>query len=183
MKQYHVYELFDQEGTIVYVGMSTNPKSRFKQHITWQNHKCYSRTDLDIRIESTHSIKHEALKAEGSRKLQLGIEWTEMNWGKVGAIKAQENITCEYCNKSVNKLNYGRWHGPNCKTIHGAIIGDKKGGITTGKLIRPCPYCSRELKGAGGYNIHIKKCKTIRGLHQTENQSLQDPSYLDPYHL
>jgi predicted GIY-YIG superfamily endonuclease len=64
MKQYHVYELFDQEGTIVYVGMSSNPKVRFNKHIGtkpgYGNGKFYGRTDLDIRIVSIHSIKKEA---------------------------------------------------------------------------------------------------------------------------
>jgi hypothetical protein len=59
----------------------------------------------------------------------------------------------------------------------------KKGGATTGKLVRPCPYCSRELKGAAGYNMHVKKCRSTQESHQMENQSLQDPTYLDPYHL
>ena len=29
--------------------------------------------------------------------------------------KAQVRVVCQYCNKEVNKLNYGRWHGDNCK--------------------------------------------------------------------
>jgi len=148
MKQYYVYELFDQEGTIVYVGMSTNPERRFYAHTKEKLDKgkgtFYGRTDLTWRIIQSHNTKKEAFTAEGARKLELGMIWSELT---------------------------------------GGMSTSPNGGITTGKLIRPCPYCSIELKGAGGYNSHIKKCKTIRESDQTENQSLQDPSYLDPYHL
>jgi len=29
--------------------------------------------------------------------------------------RAKQKITCEYCNKSMNDLNYKKWHGVNCK--------------------------------------------------------------------
>ena len=29
--------------------------------------------------------------------------------------RAQRKITCEYCKKSMNDLNYNKWHGKNCK--------------------------------------------------------------------
>lgn len=43
--------------------------------------------------------------------------------GKKGGKKASENketyfggyVTCEYCNQTMNKGNYNRWHGNNCK--------------------------------------------------------------------
>jgi len=30
-----------------------------------------------------------------------------------------EQVLCEYCGKSFNKANYGRWHGDNCKEKNG----------------------------------------------------------------
>jgi hypothetical protein len=29
--------------------------------------------------------------------------------------RAQRKITCEHCSKSMNDVNYNRWHGKNCK--------------------------------------------------------------------
>ena len=46
-----------------------------------------------------------------------------------------------------------------------------------------CPHCNKDANTGNYSRWHGVNCKTIRGLHQTENQSLQDPSYLDPYHL
>jgi len=156
MKQYHVYELFDQEGTIVYVGVSVDVKRRFIQHTKWQPNPgqgyFHGRTDLHWRIIQSFRIKKEALALEGFRKLELGMHWTEKDGGKIVGNRIVQNgkleknrqksfeiVTCEHCGKSINRLNYGVHHGP--------------------------------------------KCKTIRESDQTENQSLQDPSYLDPYHL
>ena len=132
MKQYHVYELFDQSGTIVYVGMTSDPKMRFTKHIKakpgYGNGKFYGRTDLDIRILSIHSIKKEAALAEGAHKLSLGMNWTErdsrikigkkigIKYGPIySKIMNTNSIICEYCNKELNSGNYSQYHGPNCK--------------------------------------------------------------------
>jgi predicted GIY-YIG superfamily endonuclease len=135
--EYKVYELLDQEGAIVYVGMSSNPESRFYAHT---KHKpthsgsgyFYGRTDLSIRVYSIHPTRKEALKAEGARKLELGFEWSERevvrkigkknvdsgHWERVrhlGNRINQEKIACEYCGTVANRLMHGRWHGPKCK--------------------------------------------------------------------
>lgn len=47
------------------------------------------------------------------------------NAGKVGGKVASKNLdtfmggylTCPHCNKTMNKGNYNRWHGDNCKKI------------------------------------------------------------------
>jgi len=29
---------------------------------------------------------------------------------------SQQKVMCEHCGKSLDKANYSRWHGPNCKS-------------------------------------------------------------------
>jgi hypothetical protein len=129
MKEHKVYELVDQEGRIVDVGYTGGPlKNRFYDHTKRKptqsgRGKFYGRTDLTIRVHSTYLSNKEALIAEGSRKIELGIPWTEkqnqINNGyrfmKVAQVHAQKRITCEFCGTESNKLNYGRWHGDRCK--------------------------------------------------------------------
>jgi len=80
---WNVYDLVDQEGQTVYVGMSTNPKKRFWCHTKatpiYNNGfgKFYGRTDLSFEIISSHHTKKKALQMEGARKLSLGMRWTE----------------------------------------------------------------------------------------------------------
>jgi aspartate carbamoyltransferase regulatory subunit len=31
------------------------------------------------------------------------------------SVKNRKKIKCEYCGKEMNKLNYIKWHGENCK--------------------------------------------------------------------
>jgi predicted GIY-YIG superfamily endonuclease len=127
MKQYHVYELFDQEDTIVYVGMSINPKNRLYDHVKRKPTQSgrglfYNRLDLCIRTISSHNIKADALAIEGARKLELGMEWGEIEvgrkvgkTGKGGKIIGNKLYTCQHCNLTSNGVGYHRWHGPNCK--------------------------------------------------------------------
>jgi predicted GIY-YIG superfamily endonuclease len=119
MKQYHVYELFDQEGTIVYVGMSYNPKNRLYSHTKIKpgpgHGTFYGRTDLDFRILSTHPTRKEAMKFEGARKLELGMEWTELLGKLNGKVVSNKINTCQFCNKTMKGIIFFRHHGPNCK--------------------------------------------------------------------
>jgi predicted GIY-YIG superfamily endonuclease len=136
MKQYHVYELFDQSGTIVYVGQSIDPKSRFYMHTKVKlgpgKGTFYNRTDLDWRIIQTYNNKKDALISEGVRKLELGFEWSERTktgsyegrskggktgeGGKIGGKAAMSiEYICTYCLKTIKGTNYFRYHGPKCK--------------------------------------------------------------------
>lgn len=126
MKQYHVYELFDQDGKIVYVGISKIPEVRFKKHTRTKpspgNGYFYGRTDLKLRIHSSHYIRQEAYKAEGYRKLELNMPWTERKWigtnqGKGGKIVVKRLHICPHCNKEGKGPIMQRWHGSNCKSI------------------------------------------------------------------
>lgn len=133
MKTYKVYELIDQQENIVYVGLSKRPEGRYYDHIVRKptqsgRGKFHGRHDLNLRIHSEHPNRKEAWLAEGTRKLELGMEWTEqeirvkngydsLTSGKIrkGQISAQARIVCEHCGIESNKLNYGKWHGKNCK--------------------------------------------------------------------
>jgi predicted GIY-YIG superfamily endonuclease len=135
--EYYVYELFDQTGQIVDVGMTGRDlNKRLCEHTKRKPHpnnghgRWYGRNDLDIRIFSTHSIRKEALKAEGARKLELGMEWTErlvvIQNGKIRTLNKQHQShaskaaaakikICPYCIKEFNGTSYNRWHGDRCK--------------------------------------------------------------------
>jgi len=125
MKQYHVYELFDQVGQIVYVGHSIRPEERFYSHTIAQplypgRGSFYGRKDLDWRIHSTWPDKKSAWKAEGSRKLELGLEWIEKksiieNGKRHGGDHCSTIHICPYCNKSGKGNSMKRWHFINCK--------------------------------------------------------------------
>lgn len=41
-------------------------------------------------------------------------------------VKEKELIQCEYCNKHVDKCNYSRWHGKNCKNNHNITKNNSK---------------------------------------------------------
>jgi predicted GIY-YIG superfamily endonuclease len=94
MTLYFIYKIFDPSGKILYIGCSTNPKKRFKQHINMKpgsNHghgKFYEKNDLQYKILKRYNSKKEALQAEGVYKTLLGFEWTEKTAGeKVGRLR------------------------------------------------------------------------------------------------
>jgi len=145
MKTYYVYELFDQTGQIVYVGISQNPKKRFRSHTKYKP-VCsgmgyfYGREDLDWRIHSTWPNKKSAWNAEGIRKLELGFEWTE----KVGNIKA---------GKIGGSINVKSGHWQNIKS---------SGGLIASSTIRTCPHCNIQIKGPSYFKKHGERCEFRR---------------------
>jgi hypothetical protein len=123
--EYKVYELFDQEDTIVYVGHSIRPAERFYSHTIAKplypgRGKFYGRTDLSWRIHSIWPNKKSAWKAEGARKLELGLDWIEQtvifqNGKNHGGDHCLTIHTCPYCNKIGKGNSMKRWHFTNCK--------------------------------------------------------------------
>ena len=80
----HVYELRDQQGNVVDVGMSKQLKVRLRQHTftkpTDANNgsgKWYGRKDLSIHSMSIWATRSEARAEEGRLKLHHGFKWTE----------------------------------------------------------------------------------------------------------
>jgi len=141
MKTYKVYELIDQQENIVYVGVSHHPHNRLIEHTRHQplcagKGRFYGRTDLSVRIHSEHPTRKEALKIEGVRKLELGIEWTEFKRNsQIGKITGKRNVESGHWQK-IKSL------GPNASH----------------KIIRSCPHCSREIKG-NSYFQHERACR------------------------
>jgi len=103
----YVYDLVDSDGVTEYVGESKHPNVRFKEHTTHKPRatspsasrgKFYGRTDLSLQIISSHDTRKESMKAEGQRKLSLGMEWTEKEGYIAAGLKASKSP------KSVNKV-------------------------------------------------------------------------------
>jgi hypothetical protein len=132
--EWKVYELIDQTGQIVYIGMTKRAVlTRFKEHIWEKSNRKYwknliGRKDLDWRIISIHTIKKEAQAAEGARKLELGMEWGERS-GK---------------GKSWPPGGIGLRAAIAKNPDHQSKAG-KSGGKVTANKTRQCIYCSRTI--------------------------------------
>jgi hypothetical protein len=133
MIEHKVYELIDQTGTIVDIGYTASTlKLRLRGHVK-PTGRWPGRRDLIIRTYSIHLTKQEALKAEGARKLQLGMEWTEMIWGKVGSALGGQS---------------------NARSGHIQRIGQES---MAQQLV--CPHCSKHGKGVIMFRYHFDRCK------------------------
>jgi predicted GIY-YIG superfamily endonuclease len=128
---WYVYEIRNQNGKVEYIGETTNPRARKRNHLEkepvpgWNMFgRFYGRTDLTFRVVS-HCYSQEEARAEEDRlKLEHDLPLTENT----------------------------RHHGlMQCRS--------SMGGIIVGKIMRDCPYCGRKLKGNGAWNSHLKKCK------------------------
>ena len=76
MKKHYVYELYNTNGKIEYVGASINPKSRFSYHKSI-NGAFTKRTDINYRIIKEFDNGYQAYLFEGELKIKNGFEWTE----------------------------------------------------------------------------------------------------------
>jgi predicted GIY-YIG superfamily endonuclease len=108
---YYVYDLINSEDQTIYVGETKRPTGRMNDHRGKKKSPFHGRKDLSMVIISQHSTRKEALKAEGQRKLSLGMEWVEKTCGlkqdhairvangkRSGCIK----VTCPHCDKITN---------------------------------------------------------------------------------
>jgi len=84
---WYVYELRNESGKIEYVGVSIQPKKRFRFHTTARprnDNGCgyfFGRTDLKLNIVGEYNIKELALAEEGRLKILNNFEWTEKTKG------------------------------------------------------------------------------------------------------
>ena len=74
----YVYELYNSEGIVEYVGESKNPKLRFHRHINLKRTngtgKFFGRTDLNQRIVAEFMTKKEAFNYQTTLQKQYGLE-------------------------------------------------------------------------------------------------------------
>ena len=149
----YVYELLDQVGKVVDVGVSIRPKSRFRNHIGSKpggNGRWYGRTDLTWQIHSSHNTRKEARLVEGARKLEVGLDWTEYKChsagGKIGG-------------KIGGRKNVESGHLASLRTQENQSNAGKIGGKVSSAIIRTCPHCNKTCKGNRYFQIHGDRCK------------------------
>ena len=134
MQKHKVYELIDQEGTIVNVGYTGESlEVRLHQHTKWKSHKWYGRKDLTIRLYASYNTKKEALATEGTRKLELGFNWMEIEGPRIAGRIAVES----------GQL---------------ALVSNKGGKASMAKL-HICPNCSKQGNGPNMFKYHFNNCK------------------------
>jgi hypothetical protein len=56
-------------------------------------------------------------KKFGTDHHMFGKHWTDEGRSKIREGMFKSSITCPHCQKLVDKGNYNRWHGENCKSI------------------------------------------------------------------
>ncbi len=60
----------------------------------------------------TKEHQSKAGQKGGQKHIESG-HWSNIQ--KLAALNANEKIECHYCKKMIDRKNYGRWHGDNCK--------------------------------------------------------------------
>jgi len=104
----HLYDLVNESGTTEYVGVSNKPKIRFYKHVGATVSPFYKRKDLTFKIINTYPTRKEAMKAEGQRKLSLGMVWAEVENSKKAGSKGglattkSKLKTCPHCQKEIH---------------------------------------------------------------------------------
>ena len=59
---------------------------------------------------------HEQCVSNGKKSGAIAIASGQLDRDRIkGQKRSQEKVICEHCGKSINRLNYGVWHGPKCK--------------------------------------------------------------------
>ena len=82
---------------------------------------------------------------------------------KAAKERSAKKVTCEHCNKSVDKWNYTMWHGANC--IDGpapkARITNFNGNNPS-TIKKTCEHCGKEA-GLGNYTKwHGSNCRILK---------------------
>lgn len=75
--------------------------------------------------------------------------------------------TCPHCGKSVDRANYSKWHGDNCKMSPNYVKpkpSPRKKQVSWGprnlKLVT-CPHCGKQGKGGNMTRWHFDNCRTL----------------------
>jgi predicted GIY-YIG superfamily endonuclease len=128
MKKYYVYELYNQMGTIEYVGETTNPLSRWYNHKSI-NGKFYNRLDIKMHIvkefdnrrdawyyqcelQSEYKITTDSEKISNSLKCRTREERSNSQKGKVHSDLTKQKMSCS---RIGNKNAKGKFHSKETK--------------------------------------------------------------------
>lgn len=135
MKKHYVYQIVDLEGNIVYIGYSTNPKNRFRQHTAVPAEPGYGhgrffgrQNELTLEIVKDFDTRSEACAYEGAYKIANGFEWTE----KLSQIKAgkanrtmsfqdAEHIRRLYATGTMTQSQIGKMYNVTAVTISNIV--------------------------------------------------------------
>lgn len=99
---------------------ATGPKSK-----KWKESASKNRTGSNNNFyNKTHSIETRTKWKTDSRRIHLGTDngfFGKQHSAEQRAKKSKEKLDapkkiCYYCNKAVDPMNYGRWHGDRCKS-------------------------------------------------------------------
>jgi predicted GIY-YIG superfamily endonuclease len=111
MKHY-VYILFNEAGTVEYVGRTVNPKTRMtchkcKPHMNKSGTSLkaggfHGRDDISMEIVKELGTEDEAKAFEGQLKLEFGFEWTEQTRASKGGKKGGKTGVGARKNKEVS---------------------------------------------------------------------------------
>lgn len=157
-----VYEIFDCEGNVIYVGSSKNPKKRFYQHTktppseTKSGHGYfYGREDLDFRIvESGFQSLSDAMVFEKELHYTHGLDW--------GMDKTHDSIRGRK-NPKISELKKGKPRSPETiKKMSEKMRGKKHSDETKKKMSDaqkgiPKPSISEKMRGRPQTEEHIRK--------------------------
>lgn len=135
---WYVYELRNESNKIEYVGVSTQPKTRFRFHTKSKPREdngsgyFFGRSDLTLNILGEYNNKQLAFAEEGRLKILNNIEWTEKTKGyynrkftpkEINEIKAkyipwkystyklakEYNVGASTIKRIVNQITYNEW--------------------------------------------------------------------------
>lgn len=127
---HYVYEIYDIYGSPVYVGETKDPIRRKREH-----------TSLH---DSRAKFKEHAFHVIGE------YDTKDIAWKAQCKLQEEYGLTTDREHKSINGSKA-------VKSLYHLSSMGKKGGKTTGNIIRTCPSCGMTIKG-GVYFRHIKKC-------------------------
>jgi len=111
MEKIYLYELINLLGTVEYVGITSNVKSRSYQHLKAKPNKnlsrgrFYKRQDLFLNVVDIFDNRSEAWKAEGELKKLHNIPWTEFDvCSKNGSEQGLKNVNSGLLKSNSEKL-------------------------------------------------------------------------------
>jgi len=134
MKRYKVYEIYNSQNIVEYVGETHRTiEQRLHEHVSLRKSKFYNRNDLLIRCIAEFNNRESALLLEGELKLKYNFEWTE---------------------KTV-RISNGK------KT--GGLSFTKESRIKQSKIIRICPHCNLQGSGNTMFKWHFDNCRHKKG--------------------
>lgn len=113
-----LYEAYDKGYNCVKGGADTNTDNHRKQSSERMKlHNPMYNADTRNKVSQSllgHKPKITKERNEKIRQSKLGKN--NHNFGNPNAAEPLNKlVTCEHCNRTMNKGNYTRWHGQNCK--------------------------------------------------------------------